>query len=91
MEAEGWYCDPFERHVDRRFSDDRPRQLVRDDGVESHDPPPDSEITQPLVPSVETGATDGSDLMRADEQQPFRKRGFIRAVLDVLDQTSHTQ
>jgi len=40
---QGWYLDPYEVHEDRYFSGGRPTKLVRDDGVESYDPPPDDE------------------------------------------------
>lgn len=55
MLAEGWYRDPFGKHDDRWFSAGRPTKLVRDGGVESHDPPPEPEWSGPLddVPEPE--------------------------------------
>jgi hypothetical protein len=41
MVAEGWYRDPYGLHGDRWFSDAHPTSLVRDDGIESTDDPPD--------------------------------------------------
>jgi hypothetical protein len=37
--AEGWYADGTKRHAERWYSVGTPTALVRDDGVESHDPP----------------------------------------------------
>ena len=36
----GWYRDPYGVHEDRYFSQGFPTKLVRDNGVESYDPPP---------------------------------------------------
>ncbi len=67
MEAEGWYRDPFKRHKDRWFSDGRPTALVRDDGTEGRDPPPDVPFASPLVEAASAEAENGSDLRRADD------------------------
>ncbi len=48
--AEGWYRDPYERHMDRWFSAGQPTALVRDDHIESRDEPPAEAFTQPLIP-----------------------------------------
>ena len=69
--AEGWYRDPYGIHDDRWISDGQPTPLVRDQGVESHDEPPPREPSLPLVPIDEISASDGEDLLRADE--PERK------------------
>jgi hypothetical protein len=37
MRLQGWYRDPYGNHDDRWFSDGQPTNLVRDQGVESHD------------------------------------------------------
>jgi hypothetical protein len=69
--AEGWYEDPFEIHEYRWFSAGRPTALVKDGRAEGTDPPPDTEVTGPLVPEsfdVDSGAN-GSDLRRADEAE----------------------
>ena len=67
-EIEGWFHDPFERHQHRWFSAGTPTALVRDDGVESQDPPPAGAVTGPLVPVEDASneATGGDDLRRAD-------------------------
>jgi hypothetical protein len=49
VRAEGWYQDPFHSHEDRWFSGGRPTSLVRDAGVESHDPAPAESFDGPLV------------------------------------------
>jgi hypothetical protein len=46
--AQGWFSDPYRQHVARWFSDGSPTSLVRDDGVESKDPPPDGPYTAKL-------------------------------------------
>ena len=40
--AQNWCLDPFGNHQERWFSSGTPTALVRDHGVESQDPPPDS-------------------------------------------------
>ena len=69
MHAEGWYRDPYGLHGDRWFSDGRPTSLVRDQGIESRDEPPPQEAQLPLVPATEIAASDGRDLLRADEAE----------------------
>jgi hypothetical protein len=62
MKAEGWYVDPFGTHGERWFSDGTPTSLVRDDDVESNDPPPSDEVSQPLVRLEREGQSiDGPD------------------------------
>jgi len=62
---EGWYTDPFGRHEARWMSDGTPTKLVRDDGVESYDDPPDEEPS--LTPTMvqDEQLADGQDLLRA--------------------------
>lgn len=74
MKAEGWYRDPYKRHRDRWFSDGRPTALVRDDGGEGHDPPPDVPVVEPLVEATSASAENGDDLRRADD--PPAKTAF---------------
>ena len=89
--AEGWYEDPFAVHQYRWFSAGTPTGLVKDGHTEGTDPPPDAEVTGPLVaehsdPDVRT---DGSDLRRADEAEA-EDSGPIDAsdaVWDVMPQT----
>ena len=42
MSAEGCYIGPYRVHEARWFSAGTPTALVRDGGVEGHDPPPDT-------------------------------------------------
>ena len=53
VKAQGWYKDPFRRHTARWFSDGRPTSLVRDEGVESNDPPPNAGYSGRLEPAGE--------------------------------------
>ena len=69
MHAEGWYRDPYGLHGDRWFSDGRPTNLVRDQGIESRDEPPPGEPPLPLEPVAETEESDGRDLLRADDAE----------------------
>ncbi|HUA40546.1 MAG TPA: hypothetical protein VMA32_03200 [Streptosporangiaceae bacterium] len=65
--AEGWYRDPYVLHQDRWFSDGQPTKLVRDDGQESYDEPPDAPLPETeLVPAESGEHGDRSDLLRAD-------------------------
>jgi hypothetical protein len=52
--AQGWYRDPYRQHVARWFSDGSPTALVRDDGVESMDPPPEHPFVGPLEAADES-------------------------------------
>lgn len=69
-QAEGWFRDPYQIHEDRWMSAGLPTKLVRDDGHESYDPPPDWPPPEgDLVPAEQAAgnATDGFDLRRADD------------------------
>lgn len=69
-DAEGWYEDPYHLHQHRWFSAGNPTSLVKDDGVEAQDAPPDEPPTEPLLRSVsDSTVSDGGDLHRADEAQ----------------------
>ncbi len=63
---EGWCTDPFGRHEARWMSDGVPTKLVRDNGVESYEDPPDGEWTVTPTPIVEDVPPDPSrgDAMR---------------------------
>jgi hypothetical protein len=69
--AQGWYRDPFGIHEDRYFSEGWPTKLVRDDGTESYDLPPDQDFDEAELKGVPeadlTGRLGNSDLRRADE------------------------
>jgi hypothetical protein len=67
--AEGWYRDPYGLHDDRWFSDGRPTNLVRDEGIEARDEPPRGEPPLPLEPIPEIGPSDSRDLLRADDAE----------------------
>jgi hypothetical protein len=69
MHAEGWYRDPYGLHGDRWFSDGRPTNLVRDQGIESRDEPPRADPPLPLEPVAEIDENDGRDLLRADDAE----------------------
>jgi hypothetical protein len=65
VNAEGRHLDPYGLHEQRWFSDGQPTDLVRDEGVTSHDEPPSDE---PPVALVEPPAAESrSDVHRADE------------------------
>jgi hypothetical protein len=87
MEAEGWYRDPYGRHEDRWFSAGHATKLVRDQGIEASDPPPDEPLPQPLV-ECDEGAeiANGDDMKRADsatrDEEPITNGQEVRAVLD---------
>jgi hypothetical protein len=70
---EGWYTDPFARHEARWMSDGTPTRLVRDEGVESYDDPPDEEPTQTPVSIEADQMADGEDLLRAGDGDTDRE------------------
>lgn len=89
MKAEGWYHDPFERHQHRWFSDGTATNLVRDDGVEAHDEPPDDQIPESGLEPIESDGGDARDLRRADDSAlaaPFDSEGALFAGLDASAQ-----
>jgi len=53
---QGWFEDPFGVHQHRWISRGRPSDLVRDDGAESYDAPPDGPLPGPLVPANRSSA-----------------------------------
>jgi hypothetical protein len=90
--AAGWYRDPYQVHEDRYFSDGSPTKLVRDDGRESYDDPPDLPCDEhDLVPVPEQDdAEGGSDLRRADEAEagdepPYDAETAKQLAFDVFD------
>jgi hypothetical protein len=63
--AQGWYRDPFRRHETRWFSDGNPTSLVRDEGIESTDPPPNARYSGHPEPAAEVeGEGDGDAAVR---------------------------
>jgi len=61
LRAEGWYQDPYAKHDRRWFSDGVPTSLVRDNGVDSRDPPPDVPCPTTLVPIEISNQASGDD------------------------------
>ena len=70
MKEEGWYTDPYRFHEARWFSDGTPTALVRDAGVTSKDPPPDTPYLDQPESAPEKAPLDADDLRRADENEP---------------------
>jgi len=64
--AEGWYRDPYGIHQDRWFSAGTPTSLVRDQGVEGHDDPPDHPPPGPPVEIPDVDEFPEDDFRRAD-------------------------
>jgi hypothetical protein len=89
MNPEGWFVDPFGRYEARWFSDGTPTALVRDGGVEAHDPPPDDPVPGALQRLPEAAASDGHDMKRADDAEgnepPFDPAEGSRAAFDMMD------
>ena len=46
---QGWFTDPYRRHEARWLSDGKPTMLVRDQGVETYDDPPDAPVVGPAL------------------------------------------
>jgi hypothetical protein len=87
--AEGWYTDPYARHEARWMSDGIPTKLVRDGGVESYDEPPEEPPT--LVPEriEDSPASQGDDLLRADDVErgdAYDPAKADRAAWDAFDE-----
>ena len=61
--------DPYHLHEYRYFSAGTPTKLVRDSGLESFDPPPDTPLTGSPVPATPSAgpAPDAADMRRADD------------------------
>jgi len=68
--------DPFGQHEARWISDGTPTSLVRDDGVESKDPPPDDPYSGTIQPLPDASQPDDGDLIRAGgaESETVRQR-----------------
>jgi hypothetical protein len=80
--AEGWYRDPYGIHQDRWFSAGTPTSLVRDQGTEGHDDPPDYPPPGPPAEIPDTGRFAGDDLRRADEAEARLQEGDLRRADD---------
>lgn len=80
--AQGWYRDPYHVHQDRYFSAGQPTKLVRDDGREGSDEPPDQPYAASDLVRVPEEEDDfgGRDLLRADAaERRGRSRDLRRA------------
>jgi hypothetical protein len=67
--AQNWCADPFGRHQARWFSNGIPTALVRDQGVETQDPPPVTAVDRRYeLPSIEP-----SDPVAAEVRHRFRR------------------
>jgi hypothetical protein len=75
---EGWYRDPYGRHEDRWFSAGTPTALVRDQGTEGHDDPPDYPPAGPPEELPDDPAYPGDDLRRADAAEALVDDGDLR-------------
>ena len=83
---EGWFTDPYGVHEARWLSDGRPTKLVRDGKVESHDePPPGAPSVVPERIEADPSATNGSDLIRADDAERTDPYDSPSQVLEALD------
>ncbi len=78
---QGWFSDPFRQHKARWFSDGSPTALVRDDGVESHDPPPDTPYAAPVEPVAEA---EGDLLHSHLRGYPYDRDSGVNAIWDIF-------
>jgi hypothetical protein len=80
--AQGWYQDPYAIHEDRYFSAGLATKLVRDQGRESYDPPPDIALPDsPLIPATVRAHADA----HPEAAQPTDSERMRRAVFDYFD------
>lgn len=86
MEAEGWYRDPFDRHIDRWFSVGHPTSLVRDDRVESRDEPPSGASIEPVLDAAlqKSAVDDAIDDTVDREGAPYDVDTSVGAVMDYV-------
>ncbi|MGP8059336.1 MAG: hypothetical protein ACLP9C_06860 [Acidimicrobiales bacterium] len=77
---EGWFTDPFARHEARWLSDGTPTKLVRDDGVESCDEPPDEPPLREPVRIEDAGDVQSTTPHDLTERE-------TRAAWDAFDQS----
>jgi hypothetical protein len=75
------------------MSEGKPTHLVRDDGREGSDPVADVPFAVDPVPirSDENAPHDGSDLLRADDEQrdaPYAADDAARGAWDAIDQSN---
>jgi hypothetical protein len=68
---EGWFTDPWGHHEARWFSLGKAADLVRDGGVEGHDPVPNTPptLTPAPIPHEAPGRVGAEDLKRADDEE----------------------
>ena len=83
---EGWFTDPYAVHEARWFSDGRPTKLVRDGQVESYDEPPQGPpTTVPERLEADPSATNGDDLVRADNAEETAPYDASSQGMEALD------
>jgi hypothetical protein len=74
MQPHGWYRDAYGSHDDRWVSGGKPTNLVRDQGIESYDEPPQDRM--PLYPR---GRPAGEQLPWARAGRQWRRPGEWRS------------
>jgi len=75
--AQNWCVDPYGLHEARWFSQGNPTALVRDGGVESQDPPPESAFGD-RFPSDLPSAPSHAPEPPADGRHAHRRRPALR-------------
>ncbi len=86
MKEEGWYTDPYRLHEARWFSDGSPTALVRDHGVTSKDPPPDTPYLDEPEPVPEIPSLAADDLRRADDDE-YVADDAVEAAWDIFTES----
>jgi hypothetical protein len=71
--AQNWCVDPYGVHEARWFSQGNPTALVRDGGIESQDPPPDSAFADRFWSSLPAAPPSAPDVP-ADGRHRHRRR-----------------
>ena len=73
--AQNWCIDPYGLHEARWFSQGNPTALVRDNGVEAQDPPPETSFGHfwASLPAAPSSAVDAA----ADGRHGHRRRPVL--------------
>ena len=66
------------------MSQGRPTKLVRDDGTEAYDPPPDLPLPGELVPADAGSSAADDDTGGAGQESSYSNRRARRAALDAI-------
>ena len=88
--AEGWYRDPYGIHQDRWFSAGTPTSLVRDQGIEGHDDPPEYPPPRPVAEIPEVDEFPADDLRRADEEEANNGEYSLEGAVDQATDAAST-